>query len=77
VCRQLADRYNEAVTLDHLGDVHRSAPDLDAARWAWTQALRTLEELDHPDGDRVRAKLRDHGLPADTHSPAPRLAAQL
>ena len=31
--------------------------DLGAARWAWTQALRTFEEMDHPDGDRVRAKL--------------------
>ncbi len=58
LCRKLADRYNEAGTLDHLGDVHRSAGDIDAARWAWTQALRTFDEIDHPDSDRVRAKLR-------------------
>ena len=57
LCRELADRYNEAGSLDRLGDVHCSAGDLGAARWAWTQALRTLEEMDHPDGDRVRAKL--------------------
>ena len=67
LCRELADRFNEAGTLDRLGDVHRSAGDMDAARWAGTQALRTFEEIDHPDGARVRAKLRvPHGrlLPA-------------
>jgi tetratricopeptide (TPR) repeat protein len=58
LCRELADRYNEAGTLDRLGDVHRSAGDMDASRWAWTQALRTFDEIDHPDSDRVRAKLR-------------------
>jgi DNA-binding SARP family transcriptional activator len=66
LCRELADRYNEAGTLDRLGDVHHSAGDTRAARWAWTQALRTLDELGHPDGDRVRAKVRvpDGRLPA-------------
>jgi tetratricopeptide (TPR) repeat protein len=66
LCRELADRYNEAGTLDRLGDVHHSAGDVRAARWAWTQALRTLDELGHPDGDRVRAKVRvpDGRLPA-------------
>jgi hypothetical protein len=41
-------------------------PDARAANWAWTQALRTLNELGHPDSDRVRAKLRvsDGRLPA-------------
>jgi tetratricopeptide (TPR) repeat protein len=66
LCRELADRYNEAGTLDRLGDVHHSAGNARAARWAWTQALRTLDELGHPDSDRVRAKLRvpDGRLPA-------------
>ncbi len=52
--------------LDRLGDVHHSAGDARAARWAWTQALRTLDELGHPDSDRVRAKVRVPGnrLPA-------------
>ena len=58
LCRELADRYNEAGTLDRLGDVHHSAGDARAARWAWTQALRTLDELGHPDSDRVRAKVQ-------------------
>jgi tetratricopeptide (TPR) repeat protein len=66
LCRELTDRYNEAGTLDRLGDVHLSAGDGRAARWAWTQALRTLDELGHPDCERVRAKIRVPGdrLPA-------------
>ena len=61
LCREMADRFNEAGTLDRLGDVHHSAGDASAARWAWTQALRTLDELGHPDSERVRAKLRGPG----------------
>jgi DNA-binding SARP family transcriptional activator len=61
LCREMADRFNEAGTLDRLGDVHHRAGDASAARWAWTQALRTLDELGHPDSDRVRAKLRGPG----------------
>jgi hypothetical protein len=37
--------------------VHRSAGDLDAAHGAWTLALRIFDEISHPDGDPVRAKL--------------------
>ncbi len=58
LCRELTDRFNEADTLDHLGGVHDSAGDIGAARWAWTQAVRIFDEIDHPGGDRVRAKLR-------------------
>src|SRR6266536_2322121 len=38
----------------------------ETAAWAWAQALRTLDELGHPDGDRVRAKISVPGarLPA-------------
>jgi tetratricopeptide (TPR) repeat protein len=68
LCRELADRFNEAGTLDHLGDVHRSVGDVDAARWAWAQAVRTFDEIGHPGGEQVRAKLRslDCPLPAAT-----------
>jgi DNA-binding SARP family transcriptional activator/Tfp pilus assembly protein PilF len=55
--RELADLFNEAVTLDHLGDVHRSAGDMDAARWAWGQAVRTFDEIGHPGAGQIRAKL--------------------
>jgi hypothetical protein len=57
LCRSRADRYNEAATLDHLGDVHRSAGNIDAAHRAWALALRIFEEINHPDGDLVRGKL--------------------
>ena len=57
LCRERADRYNEAVTLDHLGDVHHSAGEGAAARHAWEHALRIFGEIDHPDGDQVCLKL--------------------
>jgi DNA-binding SARP family transcriptional activator/tetratricopeptide (TPR) repeat protein len=58
LCRDLADSYNEADTLDHMGNVYRSAGDLISARRAWTQALHIFDEISHPTGDQVRAKLR-------------------
>jgi tetratricopeptide (TPR) repeat protein len=58
--RDLADRFNEADTLSSLGDVHRDAGDLAAARRAWVDALGIFDEIDHPDRDTVRAKLRSH-----------------
>jgi tetratricopeptide (TPR) repeat protein len=56
--RDLADRFNEADTLSSLGDVHHSAGDTPAAHRAWGEALRIFGEIDHPDRDKVRAKLR-------------------
>jgi tetratricopeptide (TPR) repeat protein len=53
----LGDRYSEARTLTRLGDVHLSAGDSGAARRAWAQALRILEEINHADASRVRAKI--------------------
>jgi DNA-binding SARP family transcriptional activator len=58
LAREVADRFNEAGILDRLGDAHSSAGDHDAARWAWIQSLRTFDEIDHPEGDRIRTKLR-------------------
>ena len=63
--RELGDRFNEADTLDHLGEAHRGAGDAAAARAVWTRALRIFDEIDHPDGDEVRAKLH---LAAARHS---------
>jgi tetratricopeptide (TPR) repeat protein len=56
--RALADRFNEADTLSSLGDVHDSAGDTGAAHRAWGEALRIFREIDHPDHDKVHAKLR-------------------
>jgi DNA-binding SARP family transcriptional activator/tetratricopeptide (TPR) repeat protein len=64
--REFADRFNEADTLNSIGDVHLSAGDPAAAREAWSQALRILDEIDHPDRDQVRAKLRAHDHAAAT-----------
>jgi hypothetical protein len=56
--RELADRFNEADTLDSLGDVQHSAGDGEAANRTWARALRIFDEIDHPDGDGIRVKLR-------------------
>jgi tetratricopeptide (TPR) repeat protein len=55
--RALCDRFNEADTLATLGDTHASADDSAAARRAWAEALRIFQEIEHPDAERVRAKL--------------------
>jgi DNA-binding SARP family transcriptional activator/tetratricopeptide (TPR) repeat protein len=55
---ELADRFNEADTLDHLGDVQLSAGNAEGAERAWADALLIFDEIDHPDGDRVRVKLQ-------------------
>jgi DNA-binding SARP family transcriptional activator/tetratricopeptide (TPR) repeat protein len=60
LARELTDRFNEADALNSLGDVHLSAGDPAAARTAWTGALRIFDEINHPDRDHVRAKLRAH-----------------
>ncbi|HET6501710.1 MAG TPA: BTAD domain-containing putative transcriptional regulator [Amycolatopsis sp.] len=57
LCRDLGDRYLESDVLNRLGDTHHAAHETDAAREAWHQALSILTELDHPDADRIRAKL--------------------
>ncbi len=60
--RILGDRYFEAEVLDHLGETHRALGEVDAARPLWRQALDILTELDLPEADQIRDKLRllDH-----------------
>ncbi|WP_330273962.1 tetratricopeptide repeat protein [Lentzea sp. NBC_00516] len=55
--RTSGDRYGVAVTLVSLGDVHLDLDNSEDARKAWTEALRTFEDLGQPDADAVRAKL--------------------
>jgi len=57
IIREFGDRWREAVTLTHLGDTCHAVGDLPQARQAWQQALAVLEDLDHPDAGKVRAKL--------------------
>jgi hypothetical protein len=53
------DREYEASNLLDLGDTHQALGDLDRAEYFWQQALVIFAELDHPQTDQVRAKLRD------------------
>jgi tetratricopeptide (TPR) repeat protein len=55
--RKGADRFREADTLRSLGEVWRSAGDPCAACRVWVQALAIFDEIGHPDGETVRAKL--------------------
>jgi DNA-binding SARP family transcriptional activator/tetratricopeptide (TPR) repeat protein len=57
--RNLGDRYGEAVTLIRLGDTHQAAGHPDPARAAWQHALGILDQLDHPDADQIRMKLKE------------------
>jgi tetratricopeptide (TPR) repeat protein len=55
---EFGNRYYEADTLTHLGDTHHAAGNLKAARDFWKQALDILTELQHPDADKLRDRLR-------------------
>ena len=57
IAREHGDRWDEAATLTHLGDTRHAAGDLPQAREAWQQALAIFDDIQHPDADKVRAKL--------------------
>jgi tetratricopeptide (TPR) repeat protein len=57
--RRIGDRFYEAGTLVRLGDTHLAADDPDAAAQAWHEAFAILDELQHPDAERVAGKIRD------------------
>jgi tetratricopeptide (TPR) repeat protein len=57
LCRQLDDPDDRAVVLLHLGEVHHTAGDQDAARRTWQQALAILDDLHRPDARQARASL--------------------
>jgi tetratricopeptide (TPR) repeat protein len=60
--RELGDRYSESETLIHVGTTHHATGNLSAARDAWQHALSILDDLDHPDADQVRVKLKQVAL---------------
>jgi tetratricopeptide (TPR) repeat protein len=68
LCRDLADSHFEARILTNLGDAHHSTGNHHAAHDAWQQALTILNDLNHPNADKVRAKLA--GLDTSTVEPA-------
>ena len=53
------DKLMRAVLLEHLGDAYHAAGDMGAAYRAWRQALSILDNLHHPDAQRVHARLRE------------------
>jgi DNA-binding SARP family transcriptional activator/tetratricopeptide (TPR) repeat protein len=63
IFRQVSDRHSEATALVDLGQVSLASSDPAATRRTWQQALAILDDLDHPDGDQLRAQLA--ALPAD------------
>jgi transcriptional regulator with XRE-family HTH domain/tetratricopeptide (TPR) repeat protein len=65
IFREAGARLDEADALTHLGETRQADGDLARAREAWQQALVILDDLQHPDADKVRAKL------ADTNQPSP------
>jgi tetratricopeptide (TPR) repeat protein/transcriptional regulator with XRE-family HTH domain len=62
--RSLGNDFNVAIVLIRLGDTRHTVGDLDAARTHWREALRTLDELQHPQADEVRARLATDACPA-------------
>jgi DNA-binding SARP family transcriptional activator len=55
--RMLGERYNEATTLNQLGDAELACDNPDAARDSWALALTILDQLAHPDAYPLRHKL--------------------
>ncbi|MCF0096818.1 tetratricopeptide repeat protein [Micromonospora sp. MH99] len=55
--RRISDRYDEADTLSRLGESRHAAGDPAGAARTWRRALGILDDLGHPDGERVRALL--------------------
>jgi tetratricopeptide (TPR) repeat protein len=57
IVRESGDRWLEATILAHLGDTRHAAGELPQAREAWQQALAILEDIQHHDAGKMRAKL--------------------
>jgi DNA-binding SARP family transcriptional activator/tetratricopeptide (TPR) repeat protein len=55
--QEAGDLPAEAETLTHLGDTLHASGELPQARATWRQALDILDQLHHPDADKLRAKL--------------------
>jgi tetratricopeptide (TPR) repeat protein len=54
--RELNDAYLIADTLIHIGDVHSPSSPHEAHQ-AWTDALKILDSLGHPEGDLLRERI--------------------
>jgi tetratricopeptide (TPR) repeat protein len=56
--RRAGDRYYESDALTHLGDSHHASGNRAAALASWQEALDILTQLDHPDAEKIRARMR-------------------
>jgi DNA-binding SARP family transcriptional activator len=56
---ELGDLWGQAYCLIAVGDTHDRAGDVAGARETWQQALEMLGDLQHPDADRIRARLHE------------------
>ncbi|MEW1589187.1 tetratricopeptide repeat protein [Micromonospora vinacea] len=52
--RRVSDRYDEADTLSRLGESRQAVGDAAGAARTWRRALGILDDLGHPDAERVR-----------------------
>ncbi|GAB3011407.1 BTAD domain-containing putative transcriptional regulator [Streptomyces pseudoechinosporeus] len=70
--REVGNRWVEGDTLGRLGDVLVAAGEPEEARTGWRQALAIFEELDHPDVEEIRGRLRrlDERTPPARADPA-------
>jgi DNA-binding SARP family transcriptional activator len=57
IFQAVGDRWGEADTHTNLGDVRFAVGEMLQAREAWQQALAILDDLQHPDAAKIRAKL--------------------
>ncbi|MFF4621995.1 AfsR/SARP family transcriptional regulator [Nonomuraea jabiensis] len=55
--QEVGDRWHEADTTVHLGEMYDAAGDRATALDTFRRALELLEQLNHPDADRLRARL--------------------
>ncbi|MGX7671127.1 AfsR/SARP family transcriptional regulator [Plantactinospora sp. DSM 117369] len=67
--REGGERYYEATTLTHIADTSFAEGQSRAAYDIWRRALEILTELGHPDGEKLREKLRDGGPTPPDRSP--------
>ncbi|MES4886321.1 BTAD domain-containing putative transcriptional regulator [Streptomyces sp. NPDC000349] len=56
--RDVANQWGEGHTLSNLGDAQLATSEPGAARDSWLKALAIWEELDHPDAESMRDRLR-------------------
>ncbi|MEV0204806.1 BTAD domain-containing putative transcriptional regulator [Streptomyces sp. NPDC050788] len=62
---EVGHHWGQAHTLANLGDIQLTAGEPDAAQANWRRALLILTELDHPDAEAMRSRLRRPGQAAD------------